>query len=385
MVPTGSSLNLGVTGIPGTVPWFYHDLILLPFHFQSHKKSNKETQQNQPKQQGNMTINHFPDIVIQQDLSPDAFGQDTDERCDEIVAATKGLGANAGKVIENLGGTTAVQRYGIAKRFAERNEGKSLEKLIGSEFRGNLGTALRFLSVSPEEAECLMIKKATDGIGASANVLWSILCGRTNVEMELLKKTYFRLYTRDLGKLLASELHGDMERLIFNCLQAGEEVFDPQFHTMDKAVEDAAIIHAKGQGRWGTEERGIFKVLCAAPPQHVEQMNKVYADKYGYTLIKAMEKELGGNVGEACGFMLGMKLRPYQTVAELIKSACAGFGTDELLLSVTIIRYQHIMQSVMSAHIELYNKTIHDRVRSECSGNFKKLLLAVLTAAWPEY
>ena len=331
-----------------------------------------------------MTINIFPDIVIEQDLTPNAFGRDMDERCEEIVAATKGLGANADKVIANLANTTAIQRYGLPKRFAELNEGKSLEKLIDSEFRGSFGCALRFLALSPEEAECCMIKKATSGVGASANVLWSIMCGRTNVEMELLKKTFFRLYSRDMGKLLASELHGDMERLMFTCLQAGEEVFDPQFHTMEKAVEDAETIHSKGQGRWGTEERGIFKALCASPPKHIEQINKVYADKYGYTLIKAMDKELGGNAGSACVYLLGMKLRPYQTIAELIKSACAGFGTDDLLLTATIIRYQHIMPSVMPAHIELYSKTIHDRVRSECSGNYKKTLLAVLTAAWPE-
>jgi annexin A13 len=331
-----------------------------------------------------MTINLFPPNVLKQDLTPDAFGQDMDDRCAEITAATKGWGANTDKVIASLAATTAEQRFGLAKRYAELNEGKSLEDLIKSEFRGDIGKALRFLAMSPEEAECCMLKKATDGVGAHAKVLWSILCGRTNVEMELLKKTYFRLYTKDLGKLLASELHGDMERLIFTCLQAGEEEYDPQFHTMEKAVEDAETIHKKGQGSWGTEERGIFKILCAAPPKYVEQINTVYSDKYGYTLMKAMDKELGGNVGEACAFLLGMKLKPYVTIAELVKSACAGFGTDELLLTCTIIRYQYVMQPVMSAHIELYSKTIHDRVRSECGGKYRDALLEVLTTAWPE-
>ena len=40
----------------------------------------------------------------------------------------------------------------------------------------------------------------------------AVLLGRTNEELNLLKKNYFKYYTKDLGKLLASELHGDMER-----------------------------------------------------------------------------------------------------------------------------------------------------------------------------
>ena len=119
-----------------------------------------------------------------------------------------------------------------------------------------------------------MIHFATKGIGASTNVVWSIICGRTNGEIDILKKTYFTMYTKDLSKRLGSELHGDMERLVFTCLQGAEEVYDPQFHTLEKAMEDANIIHEKGQGRWGTDERGIFKVIGASPREHLQNVSK---------------------------------------------------------------------------------------------------------------
>jgi hypothetical protein len=168
-------------------------------------------------------------------------------------------------------------------------------------------------------------------------------------------------------------------------LQAGEEVYDPQFHTKDKAVADAESIHAKGQGKfWGTDEKGIFKILCCSPPEHVLNMNQIYSDKYGYTLLKALEKELGGNVQKGTLHMLGMKLKPFETIAMLIKSACAGIGTDELLLTTSIIRYQGVLKDVNSTHIELFGKGIHDRVREECGSKLKKVLLAVLNVAWPE-
>lgn len=175
-----------------------------------------------------------------------------------------------------------------------------------------------------------------------------------------------------------------LKRLIFTCYQASEEVYDPQFHTADKAVEDAEIIHSKGQGRWGTEERGIFKILCSSPKEHLENISKVYAEKYGYTLAKAMEKELSGEVKLATVHLINMKLKPFHALAQLVKDACAGIGTNELLLSCTLIRIQGVLADVQTAHIEMFGKTIHERVRSEVRGKYKELLLQVLNTVWPE-
>ena len=68
-----------------------------------------------------------------------------------------------------------------------------------------------------------------------------------------------------------------------------------------------------------------------------------FSSKYGYTIFKAMQKELGGKAEEAALFTCGLKLKPYETIAHLIKGACKGMGTKDLLLTTTIIRFQHIM------------------------------------------
>jgi hypothetical protein len=89
----------------------------------------------------------------------------------------------------------------------------------------------------------------------------------------------FQMFDKDLGKLLASELHGNMERLVFNCLQAAEEGYDSEFHSPEKARDDAELIQNFGQGRVGTNERGIFKILCGSPPQHLELINHEYGKR----------------------------------------------------------------------------------------------------------
>mmetsp|Transcript_1071 Transcript_1071/g.2348 ORF Transcript_1071/g.2348 Transcript_1071/m.2348 type:complete len:335 (+) Transcript_1071:139-1143(+) len=332
-----------------------------------------------------MTIGIYPDVILAQDLSPDqGFGSGIDDDCHAIYKATKGLGANKEKTMDALATKDGTERWKMALRYPELYDGKSLSELMKKEFRGDFGHGMTMLAMPLDEAEAYMLKSAFKGVGCNVDVVYSVLTGRTNEELNLVKKKFFKLYTKDLGKVVASELHGDMERLVFNCLQSGEEAYDEQYHTDDKAKDDAEFLYKKGQGKWGTDEKSIFKVLCAAPPQYLEKINKAYTEKYDVTLFHALEKELSGNVKSGTVHMLGMKLRPLETIAKLIKSACAGIGTDELLLTCCIIRYQHVMHQVMTAHIELFGKTIHERVRSECGGDYKKLLLAVLNTVWPE-
>ena len=129
----------------------------------------------------------------------------------------------------------------------------------------------------------------------------------------------------------------------------------------------------------------MAKIIVMSPPKYLKIVNSVYADEYGYTLFKAFEEEMSGNVAaDAALFTLGMKLKPYETVAKLIKKACAGFGTDELLLTCCLIRYQDLLGHVAVAHEDLFEKSIHTRVRDETGGKYENLLLAVINMAAPE-
>jgi len=76
--------------------------------------------------------------------------------------------------------------------------------------------------------------------------------------------------------------------------------------------------------------------MVKSPPQYLHKLNMFYADKYGYTLPKVLEKELGGQLEFCAEFMLNMKLKPIETISGLVDEACRGFGTRELLLTVSL-------------------------------------------------
>ena len=134
---------------------------------------------------------------------------------------------------------------------------------------------------------------------------------------------------------------------------------------------------------WGTDEAGMTKIVVMSPPKYLKILNLIYADMYGCTLFKAFEDEMGGIAGEAALFTLGMKLKPYETVAKLVKRACAGFGTDEFLLTSCILRYQSILPYVAVAHERLFEKSIHNGVKDETRGDYEDLLIALLNRVAP--
>jgi hypothetical protein len=277
-----------------------------------------------------------------------------------------------------MGSQSPETRCKVYLRYKELYK-QELIKVMKSECgKRTFGQALMFLAVDPVTADCLMIDKACSGVGTNELLLFTILCGRTNKEMELLKKRYFAVNTKDLGRELDAELGGDLEKLVFNVLQAAEEEYDADFHTEDKMQEDVEKLHEAGIGSFGTDEKGLFKILCGAPPEYLKKLNLAYAEKHGYTLMKALDKELGGHAREAAMFTLGMKIKPYETVANAIDKACRGFGTNELLLTTVLIRYQPIMKQVMEAHAELFSQSVPDRVKSETGGDYESLLLEII-------
>jgi hypothetical protein len=276
---------------------------------------------------------------------------------------------------------TPEMRCKVPVRYKELYD-KQLKDVMKSEC-GNrdFGTALQLLSSPPDQAECGMIHRACKGLGTNETLLFTIICGRSNKEMEILKKQYFKLFDKDLGSLLNSELGGHFETLIFTCLQASEEGYDEGYHDDAKMQEDVEKLYKMGQGKFGTDEKGLFKILSASPPDYIKKLNLLYADKYGFTLVKVLETELRGDLKTAAMFMINMKTKPYVAVCRLIKEACKGFGTNELLLTCTIIRYQGIMKEIMIAFVEEFGETIQDVVKGEVRGDYQKLLLAVLDSA----
>eukprot|EP00339_Tiarina_fusa_P002179 CAMPEP_0117074236 /NCGR_PEP_ID=MMETSP0472-20121206/52298_1 /TAXON_ID=693140 ORGANISM="Tiarina fusus, Strain LIS" /NCGR_SAMPLE_ID=MMETSP0472 /ASSEMBLY_ACC=CAM_ASM_000603 /LENGTH=312 /DNA_ID=CAMNT_0004799167 /DNA_START=63 /DNA_END=1002 /DNA_ORIENTATION=- len=310
-----------------------------------------------------MTIDLYPEVVY--DLTPD-IGGEIDEAVEKIREATKGWGTNEGALLRAMAYRTPEERCKVAIKYKETH-GKELKAVMKSECGSrDFGTALQLLALPPDLAEVDIIRKACRGLGTDELLLYPVICGRSNKEIDQLKKKYFEVYSNEINLSLSA---------------GPEEDVDSDYHTDDLVDQDVDTFYAMGEGKFGTDEAGLFKLLCSRPSEHLAAVNLKYAEKHDVTLFKVMDSELGGDTREATLFLLGMKLKPYETVAKLIKEACKGAGTNELLLSCTIIRYHLVLKDVMLAYVELYGDTLQELIKSEVGGDYKRLLVEMCDAA----
>lgn len=328
-----------------------------------------------------VVLDLYPAPVYAGVLTPAAFDADIDGICDEIEEAFKGWGSDKGRLVAALKGLTPLKRMQVSARYHQKFDAKLSDKLKDECGSGDFGQALQFITADPVSAECAMINESCSGLGTHKVLLFTILSGRSNKDVEILKKQFFDLYGKDLGQVLDGELGGAFEKFVFNVLQADEKVYDAAYFTEAKVQEDIKELYEMGQGQMGSDAAGLFKILVSSPAEHIQKLNLAYAEKYGYTLSKLIETELSGKTDDAASFMLGMKLKPYEEVAKLIRRAAAGMGCDEFLLTSTLLRYQIILKEVNVAHVELYKKSITDRLEEETKGDLKELLLGIVATA----
>jgi hypothetical protein len=222
------------------------------------------------------------------------YPPDVDQAVQQIYAACKGFGTDEQTLIAVLGSKSPETRTLISMRYQELYK-KPLKDLVKSETSGDFGRLLRMLSTPLHETEASLLREATKGMGTNENQIVQIISGRTNEEMDILKKTYFRLFNKDLAVTLSSELSGDFRKVIMALLQSPMLPFNPTFHTAAKAEEEAIKLYKAGQGRLGTNEEVFIATIAVAPPEFLRMMDAAYVRKYSNNIAKAVEKEFSGD------------------------------------------------------------------------------------------
>jgi hypothetical protein len=299
--------------------------------------------------------------------------------CEAIKKATKGLGTDERALVKVFGAVSPNDRSLIAYRY-KALYGKDLADVAKSETGGDFGFLLQLAAMPLPEAEALVLHRATSGAGTNEDAVYKILLGRTAEEVEILKRTYFDHYNKDLAVVLDSELSGDMKKVIMTSLQAPVVDFKASFHTKERAVEDADKLYNAGEGKWGTDEVGFLKVLLSSPPKYVQMINEAYVKKHNKGLLVAIKHEFAGAAEDALLFHVRMALDPKDVLAELLESAMKGIGTNEEKLSVAMARYQSLLPLIDATYKEKYKSSIRDRIKGETSGDYGALLLALLDA-----
>ncbi|KFO20427.1 Annexin A13 [Fukomys damarensis] len=306
--------------------------------------------------------------------SHEGFHADRDAK--KLYKACKGMGTDEAAIIEILSSRTSDQRQQIKQKYKAKY-GKDLEEVLKSELSGNFEKAALALLDRPSEYTARQLQKAMKGLGTDEAVLIEVLCTRTNKEIKAIKEAYQRLFDRNLESDVKGDTSGNLRKILVSLLQADRD----EGSEVDKelASRDAKDLYDAGEGRWGTEELTFTEVLAQRSHAQLRATFLAYQLLIGKDMEEAIEEETSGDLQKAYLTLVRCARDREGYFADRLYQAMKGAGTDEeTLIRIIVTRAEVDLQGIKARFQEKYQKSLSDMVSSDTSGDFKKLLVALL-------
>jgi len=294
---------------------------------------------------------------------------------EQIRKATKGFGTDEKGLIEAL---VRLPPHILPQldAYYKANYGKPVDEVLKSEVSGNFGKLLRMLVLDEPVVAARALHTAMKGLGTDTKVLSELLTGRSNYEINAIKAAYKNEFGKDLEKKVRDEVSGHVEKFFVVVLQAMRDETS-QFGDVDGDVQ---VLYKAGEGKIGTDEAEFIRIICNRGYKHLINVFNAYARKHERSITKVIQKEFSGTL-ETLLLNTVNWIQDYPTYfAEQLESSMAGIGTDEDKLNRLIIRIRRlgIMPQVKEAYLKKYGKSLDKRIKGETSGDYEKLLIALV-------
>lgn len=307
-----------------------------------------------------------------------------------LRSAMKGIGTDEKAIIQVIGHTSNKQRQEILIMF-KTMYGKDLISDLKSELSGDLEELILALFKSTEYYDAWCLNKAMRGIGTKESILIEILTTRTNAEIRGIKAAYKQHFGRELEADCASETSGHFKRLLVSCCQANRtELTDSQRQMLmqrgpeavvDRALaqQDAQTLYKAGIKKFGTDESAFLSVLSIRHENQMRATFEEYQKLSGKDILSSIGSEMSGDLEDGFkAIIMSAKNRP-KFFSDKLYEAMRGMGTDDsTLIRIIVSRSEIDLQNIKDQYQRDHGKSLNAAVSSETSGDYKKLLLAIV-------
>ncbi|XP_067103465.1 annexin A6 isoform X1 [Osmerus mordax] len=240
---------------------------------------------------------------------------------------------------------------------------------MGGGFRGTITDAPDF----DPSADAETLYNAMKGIGSDKEAILDLVTSRSNAQRQEVIAAYKSNFGQDLIDDLKYELTGKFERLIVSLMRT-------------PAQHDAKEIHDAIKGA-GTDEKCLIEILASRNNDQIHDMVEAYREAYG-----DIEEDVIGDTSGHFKKMLVVLLQGTrdesgvvdadlveQDAQDLFAAGEEQWGTDEarfiMLLGNRSVTHLHM---VFDEYQKITETSIEDSLKSELSGDFETLMLAVV-------
>ena len=310
-------------------------------------------------------------------VAPAGNNQGVEQDCELLHKAMHGVGTDNNAIINLICSRNAAQRAEIRKNYTFCY-GKDLIKRIKEELNGHFKDTVVGLFMTPPEYDAYCLYKAMKGIGTNEGVLIEIIGTRNNQEMKLIKEEFQKNYGNSLEAWVKGDTSGIFRKLLISLIQANRSmntVPDPQL-----CQSDAQALYQAGEGRWGTDEATFFRIFTQRSAAEMNLIYNCYQKIKGRTLYQAIVKEFSGDTKKLLTTILEALQDTPTYYAWRLRESVQGIGTnDSRLVRVIVSRCEVDMPKIKQAYQRVFSRDLVKDIRSDTSGNYKKILTHLLT------
>jgi len=230
----------------------------------------------------------------------------------------------------------------------------------------------------PRVYDAKELRSAMKGAGTDEGTLIEIMCGRENWQINEIKEAYNTEFDRNLEEDFESETSGYFKNLLVSQVNGGRAAEGEVDE--DLAMADAQEIFDAGEGQFGTDESAINKVLCTRAYDQLQMTFDKYREIADKDIEDAIKSECTGTLEDGFMAIVGYARNPQKFFADRLYKSMKGAGTDDdTLIRIIVSRSELDLELIKDAFFAEYQKSLYEFVDDDCGGDYKKMLLNILT------
>ena len=295
---------------------------------------------------------------------------------EQLYNAMKGAGTDEDTLIKIATAEPLKERLKIKEKYI-MVYGRDLIEDLESDLSGNFQKVMVALFTDRFEYDAKQLYQAMKGAGTDEDTLIEIIGTRPGWMLKKIKNAYNNLYNEDLEKGIKDDTSGDFQKLLITLLQCNRS--DNKEVDIEKCIQICDELYNAGEKKLGTDEQIFNKYIGNCSPVELMNIAREYHRKYNKSLMDVIDSEFSGDIKKLLKTVLYANICPSEYFATRINEAIKGIGTNEKILNRVIVTRSEIDLPIIKEYYKyLYGKDMFEDIKGDVSGDYKKLLTALI-------
>ena len=293
----------------------------------------------------------------------------------KLKKAMEGFGTDNNALIDIVTTHTIIERQKIKMVYQKKYKSDLIQDLK-DELGSNYESAMIALFTNPIEYDAQQLHTILAKSSPNLEFLIEIIVTKPNWVLKQIKDTYKKLYQKEIEEDF-NELKEEENILLTSLLKCQRNENDkPDNAECSNKAKELSISDINS---WKNTNSLFMNLITDSSPMELALIVRYYFKLTGKTIKQSINEVFEGEMKQLYNQVLYALISPSEFYATRIKKAIEGFGTDDVtLIRILVSRDEIDMDVIKQFYKQLYKKDLIDDIISDCSGNYEKLLVALV-------